>query len=75
MEACTRTSRFSDFESEMRCKLVNKAFIAFRTIKIYYDIIDPKITKNLSNRLYQPRPHKLKIEPDVIDKPVKLVIR
>jgi len=56
--------------------LVNKAFIGFRTIKIYHDIIDPKITKNLSNRLYQSLDrHKLKIEHDVIDKPVKPVIR
>ena len=55
--------------------LVNRAFIGFRTMKLHYDIIDPKITKNLSNRLYQSRPPHAKKEHDVIDKPVKPVIR
>jgi len=32
--------------------LLNSAFIGLRTTKIQYDNIDPKITKNLSNRLY-----------------------
>jgi len=36
--------------SDVTCK----PRIGFRKIKIYYDIIDPKITKNLSNRSYQP---------------------
>ena len=34
--------------------------MGFRTIKIYYVIVDRKITKNLSNRLYQSRPPQAK---------------
>jgi len=47
----------------MRCELAlarEQTFIGFRTIKIYYDIIDPKITKNLPNWLYQSRPPQAK---------------
>jgi len=51
MEACTRTSQLSDFESQLRCKLAlarGQAFIGLRTMKILCGIIDPEITKNQS---------------------------
>ena len=47
------------------------SFLSLKIKRIYHDIIDPKITKNLSNRYTNQ--DKLKIELDIIHKSVKLV--
>lgn len=54
----------------MTCLVVD---IGLRTIKINYDIIDPKLYVSIPNQLNQPWMLQAKIQHDVIDRPVKPV--